>query len=359
MRAAALAVALLVLTPGPSAAQSVLERPPNMDGTWSARPGVVHFHFLHRFSVSEGAVKKVFNSPTFLLAAGLPVNLLVAGRYASNSTLVVGEPNEWEVYGRWLAPGELPLELALQGGWNGAAESVDGELALGRDFGPLRLLGAARAFSAFAGGGDAVALAGGARLRLRDHVALAGDVAGLVSGPDTSAAWSVGLQLGIPYTPHSLSLHVSNANTTTLQGASLGAGDHRWGFEFTVPITLSRYIGGRATAAPVSGSAVPRAAVVVDMTDRLRFSPDTVRIAAGETVEWRNGSRVIHTVTADAAKAVDAASVRLPAGARPFDSGDIPPGGSFRHTFEVAGAYVYFCIPHELGGMVGVVVVER
>lgn len=99
-------------------------------------------------------------------------------------------------------------------------------------------------------------------------------------------------------------------------------------------------------------------AATVEMTDGLRFAPQTVRIQAGETVTWRNTSELVHTVTADEELASDPSNVRLPAGAEPFDSGDISPGESFSRTFDVPGTYEYFCIPHEMQGMVGTVIVE-
>jgi plastocyanin len=68
---------------------------------------------------------------------------------------------------------------------------------------------------------------------------------------------------------------------------------------------------------------------------------------------------VVHTVTADPARAFDASRVNLPEGASTFDSGDLAPGATFEHTFTVAGEYRYICVPHELAGMLGVVIVEE
>ncbi|MBM4029867.1 MAG: plastocyanin [Planctomycetes bacterium] len=89
------------------------------------------------------------------------------------------------------------------------------------------------------------------------------------------------------------------------------------------------------------------------MTNQLRYTPEEVTVTVGQTVVWTNTSSMSHTVTADPARAKDPSHVRLPEGAQPFDSGDMPPGATFRHTFEVPGEYVYFCIPHEAAGMVG------
>jgi plastocyanin len=119
---------------------------------------------------------------------------------------------------------------------------------------------------------------------------------------------------------------------------------------------------GACASPPVDGGAranPPEApAAVVEMTQTIRFSPDTLRIGAGQTVEWSNVSVAIgHTVTALPGRASDDAHVSLPRGAAPFDSGNIPPGGTWRRRFDVPGTYLYYCTPHELAGMVGVIVV--
>ena len=97
----------------------------------------------------------------------------------------------------------------------------------------------------------------------------------------------------------------------------------------------------------------------VRMTNSLKYVPEEVTVRAGRTVVWTNTSSMFHTVTADPALAKDRSHARLPEGAGPFDSGNIAPGGAFRHTFEVPGTYVYFCIPHEAVGMVGRSIVQK
>jgi plastocyanin len=94
---------------------------------------------------------------------------------------------------------------------------------------------------------------------------------------------------------------------------------------------------------------------VVGMTNQLTFSPATLNISAGDTVTFRNTSSIAHTATCDPSKAVNAASVSLPTGAGAWDSGTLTANGEFNHTFTVAGQYRYFCIPHELQGMVGTI----
>ncbi len=100
-----------------------------------------------------------------------------------------------------------------------------------------------------------------------------------------------------------------------------------------------------------------KAGSVVEMSE-LKYAPAGLTIKVGETVAWRNTDGMAHTVTADPAKARDKQSARLPEGAQPWDSGDIETGQSWSHRFDVPGEYTYFCIPHELAGMVATVTVK-
>jgi plastocyanin len=94
------------------------------------------------------------------------------------------------------------------------------------------------------------------------------------------------------------------------------------------------------------------------MTEMRRFEPPSVAIAQGSAVEWVNVSASPHTATGDPSKAKDQNSVSLPAGADPWDSGDVMPARSYAHVFDVPGFYVYVCTHHESEGMVGRVIVS-
>ncbi len=383
-----LVVAAALALPATAVPQSTLERGPNQDGSWVSSAGVGHFHVIHRFWVTAPPAEKVINTPTITVAAGLGGGFLAGVRYASNS-LLTSLPNEWTAYGRWRALDQAATgwaDVAVTAGWNGAARSADGEVVVARSMGPVRLAASARYFSSFAGGDAEAGYGGAATWRVHRNVALAADVATLFS--DTTLGWGVGLQFRIPTTPHTVSLHATNVNTTTLQGSSFGSGfidsetgEPRtlYGFEFTVPITFSRYFGGGAGPEPApeapgrgpdasgggevaAGSrpaAAPTDTAVVGMDNRLRFLPDTVRVRPGQAVRWENGSDLVHTVTADPALAALESSVRLPDGASPFDSGDIVPEDVYARVFDVPGTYKYVCVPHERAGMVGWVIVEE
>lgn len=106
------------------------------------------------------------------------------------------------------------------------------------------------------------------------------------------------------------------------------------------------------STAPVATPAGDVAAIVTMTNDNL-FVPLRVTVRRGQTVEWRNTSIVMHTVTTDPERAAQATSYALPPGAAPFHSGDMYDGDAFRHTFTTPGAYKYFCQPHEAHGMVG------
>lgn len=96
-----------------------------------------------------------------------------------------------------------------------------------------------------------------------------------------------------------------------------------------------------------------------------RFKPGEFTVAPGTTVVWKNTSSHSHTVTAyDESIPDDAAffasggfesTAQAREGWRSGLQGAIESGGTYEHTFSVPGTYNYFCIPHETGGMVGVI----
>jgi plastocyanin len=222
--------------------------------------------------------------------------------------------------------------------------------------GPARLLGVARVLDDPSRGGHAdVALGGGLVLRLQRYIALAGDLVTLTDRDSLlgeKPAWSAGIHVAIPRTPHTLSIQVTNTNTATLQGSSRGSSERRYGFEFTIPFTLARYFGRQQPMPPPPAEAPSApgdtsAAAQTGRTTRagiksLAFQPSRIEIAAGMTVAWTNNDALEHTVTA-----VD----------RSFDSGLIPSGATWRYTFTRPGTYQFFCQPHPF--MKGVVIVKE
>jgi plastocyanin len=94
------------------------------------------------------------------------------------------------------------------------------------------------------------------------------------------------------------------------------------------------------------------------MTNDNKFDPAQVTVAKGTAVTWQNASTMVHSATDDPSKAVNKSDAALPSGAQPWDSGLLQPGQSWSHTFDVAGTYSYFCVPHETLGMVGKITVQ-
>lgn len=330
------------------AAQSTLFRPPNMGASWTPDPGVVQFDFVHRFFVADAAgAHKVTNFPTFTLALGLTNQVGVGVHYGSNSQVVQNPytPNETELYARWRpigGEGQDGFSVSLEPAYNFAAGSFDGELSAEYTMGRLTLFGAARGMSkAFGLDTARFALAGGFAARLTDYIGVSGDVGGIVS-PSMTRAWSVAVNFMIPGSPHTFSLQASNASTSTIQGNSVGFTKTLYGFEFTIPLHLSRFgawfHGGTAPAAAAEtgpGSLAGQVRMV-----QLKYAPDSIAIAAGQTVTWVNGDPLEHTVTFEGESA----------------AAPIAPSSTFSRRFDTPGVYRYHCTPHPF--MHGVVVVR-
>jgi plastocyanin len=334
-----------------------MERTPNVSGGWVGPPGVLHFHFVHRFNHSGPPARQVQNRPTFLLGYAVPGDVLAAVQYATRSALEAGVPNEWELLLRAQPVRQqgAPADLAVQLGYNAAARSIDSEVTAVRRAGRFRALLALRWLTRDAGsGGHAAVAAVGGVARFHDALAITADFgrrwAGASAGarPHGRYAWGAGLHARIPATPHTLSVHATNVDATTVHAASRGGGELRWGFEFTVPLTLARYLGGPRgapatsagaagappAAAPEPGLADPGAAadtVVRVALRNLAFEPSQIRIRAGTIVEWHNSDPLEHTVTAEDGS---------------WDSGPIQPGETWRNRFARPGRYRVICTPH-------------
>ena len=110
----------------------------------------------------------------------------------------------------------------------------------------------------------------------------------------------------------------------------------------------------RRTLAKLSA---PVAQGTVGMTD-MGFVPAAITVNVGTKVVWKNSSQVIHNVVDDASKALSVVDVKLPPGARPFDSGLLQPGQSYSRVFTEPGIYHYVCTLHEGSGMKGVIIVR-
>lgn len=330
---------------GPAGAQSTLDSPPNLSN-WVAVAGGLQFNLLHRFSVGPAPSRKLQNAPTLSFAYGMTPWLSLGVNYASASEVVQAYPNEWEFLAR-VAPftqdDGAPVDVYLQGGYNDAAESLDGQLLVARRMGPVRAVGGVGLLEdALRAGSTRATVAAGATLRVHGLIGLTADASTFVNrhGAD-DIAWSAGVNVGVSGTPHTMSLHATNVASRTLQGIARGTGVTRYGFEYTIPISVGRLFSRAGLAAPgLSPSRAmryqarvpgrPARPVVVDIRS-LRYSKGKIEIEAGTTIEWRNRDPLAHTVTSDSAA---------------FDSGEIRPGASWSHTFTTPGTYTYHCAPH-------------
>jgi plastocyanin len=126
-----------------------------------------------------------------------------------------------------------------------------------------------------------------------------------------------------------------------------------------------------AAAVPLSGCFEPTLAdgdYDIGMSANA-FVPDHYEVSVGETVIWGNNGSRGHTVTAYASGLPDGAAFFASGGFESTEaareswksdgSGNIEPGRTFEQTFETAGEFPYFCIPHEQKGMTGVIVVSE
>lgn len=330
--------------PGVGRAQAVLGHSPNIRADWLLPGGQTVFVLNHRFEIISGG-DALISIPTLTLGVGLPRGFAAGLDFSSNSEIVPERlgGNETQFWiGAPLLRGERTL-LRATGAYNQAARSVDGALTARARFSSVSVLGELRAFSSFLGGDAGSAAAGGLVLHLTPHLELAGDAARALGTDTLSTIWSAGVAVRIPGTPHTFSLHVANAGALTLQGLSrpkvIGPQSVRYGFTFTVPLgTREQWVRifRRAPPPPPLDSLV---AARVDMRV-ITFTPQEVRVSAGEAVAWYNMDPVAHTVAARDGS---------------WRSALLAEGERFVRVFTTPGRYEYYCEPHPQ--MTGVVIV--
>lgn len=338
----------------PLSGQSLLYRAPDLGGTWVPDPAVVQFNFLHRFYYFS-TPHQVQNFPMFTLALGLPENTAIGLRYVTRSD--VNGDNTVEFYGRWRALGRegSAFALSLSPAYNSAAQSFDGEVSGDWSQGPVTLSGSVRGMShPFGKPAGRGAAGGGVVLRLTKYIAVSGDVASFFNpSPVEKPAWGAALNLVIPGSPHTFSIQVSNVGDNTIAGSSRHSlllsgitGKPLYGFEFTIPLHLSRF---RPWFHPNEVQFVPLhlipssaevAAVEVKMTG-IHYRADTVTVTVGQAVRWVNDDPLVHTVAFDDGSGTSA---------------EIPQNGAFTFKFDHPGTYPYHCTQHPF--MRGVVIVK-
>lgn len=92
---------------------------------------------------------------------------------------------------------------------------------------------------------------------------------------------------------------------------------------------------------------------------RVWFDPVGLHVVPGQAIRWTNRDPSnVHTATAYH-PANDDHPLRIPREAKPWDSGFIFLDQTFSVVLTRPGIYDYYCIPHEMAGMVGRIVVGR
>lgn len=346
MTVAVVTILQVLLTAPSAAAQSALGRTPNTRATWTAAPGAV-FVFAHRFEFIAGG-DEMLNVPTLTLGSSLSSRIALGLDFSSNSELVAEKLGQNETQ-YWLAAALVERPRGRLGStiaYNTAARSVDGALTAVVRASGISLVAEGRAFSdALATGSSGFAATIGAVLHLTPYLELSGDVGQLLDPDTLGRAWSAGIGIAIPGTPHTFSINASNGGAQTLQGVSrpkdLGPESVRYGFTFSAPLG-SRTQWARIFQRAAVGPPGNRDTTVVRVDVRaIAYAPREIRIRVGQTVEWRNEDPVVHTVTADDEK---------------WGSGLLAEGGVYSRMFTEAGRYPYHCQPHPQ--MKAVVIVE-
>jgi plastocyanin len=86
-------------------------------------------------------------------------------------------------------------------------------------------------------------------------------------------------------------------------------------------------------AGDVAGAANAAPRVHTVLIEGMRFQPEGLTVAAGDTVVWLNRDMVPHTATSPAGR---------------FDSGELAPGKSWTYTVRATGEFTYICTYHPL-----------
>jgi plastocyanin len=351
MRAFTVAVAwsLMLGTAQPAAAQSTLERGPVQPETWSGIPWSLELAVAPLFGRNgDDGISGITVDPAVRAALALPAGWVAEARYAPQPAEQDGA-DELEAALR-----NTPIrqdhggvvDLAIEARAAAGSDAAAATVAAARWVGAVRLM--AHAGTLFARG-HSPRLAGGlgglwhpapGRLPL----AVAGDVVHATSDPDGQGiGWTAALQLGVSFTPHTLSLFATNTGQS-LPGRVGGTDRIRVGLEITSHVPLGRFFGlhtPRDVAREAVRAPTDAAPTVVVPIREYRYAPDRVEIEAGTAVVWVNHDLAVHTATADDGS---------------WNSGAIRQGESWSAVFHEPGTYTYHCGPHPF--MRGVVVVR-
>ena len=124
-------------------------------------------------------------------------------------------------------------------------------------------------------------------------------------------------------------------------GANFSATNVDPGNPLPAQSTLEAVQTGTASASAVQSTVADANAPAVAHVamKNMKFSPATIEIKRGDTVEWKNEDITPHTVTSAT-----------------FDSGSIASDATWRHTFKEAGNFPYTCTFHPV--MKGTIIIR-
>jgi plastocyanin len=93
--------------------------------------------------------------------------------------------------------------------------------------------------------------------------------------------------------------------------------------------------------------------------ERVWFAPQGLAVPRGTTLRFLNldpgNSHTATTYHPD----LFGRPLRIPEGAKPWDSGFLLPDEEFEVMLDQPGVYDFYCVPHEMAGMVGRIVVGQ
>lgn len=96
-------------------------------------------------------------------------------------------------------------------------------------------------------------------------------------------------------------------------------------------VLLSTLLLLEAVDEAVAANAAPQVHTV--LIEGMRYQPEGLTVAAGDTVVWVNRDMVPHTATSASGR---------------FESNEIAPGKSWTHTVRSTGEFAYVCTYHPL-----------
>jgi plastocyanin len=101
-------------------------------------------------------------------------------------------------------------------------------------------------------------------------------------------------------------------------------------------------------AAPSASAPAAKSAEKAVSIETFQFAPKALTVAVGDTVVWKNGDSILHTVTSGTRTYDPGDSGKVTASAKDgrFDMELADKGTSASHTFKEAGTFHYFCDRH-------------